>query len=81
MKDPFAFRVSVPLETVSTRIAVRVSPSTSLSFPKTPGAVMVRVSFSATVYSSSTATGASLTAVMVMVTVAVLLSTKPSFAL
>jgi hypothetical protein len=53
-----------------TRPAVRIGPSESVSFARTPGAATLSVPPSLTSYSSSLATGASLTGVMVMCTVA-----------
>ena len=54
---------------------VRLSPSTSVSLPSTPGAATMRSLSSLVVPVSSTATGASLTPVIVIVTVAVFEST------
>ena len=65
----------------ATRAAVSVEPSASVSLPRTPGAKMDMLEFSFRLYASFTATGASLTAVIVIETVATFELAVPSFAL
>ena len=81
MKLPFAFSVTDPCAGLLTRIAVSASPSTSLSFASTPAAATFNAVSSLVLYASFAATGASFTAVTVMLTVAAAESTVPSFAL
>ena len=77
-----AFRVRLPFDGPLTTTAVSASPSTSLSFARTPDAAFtVRVLSSLTLKLSPLATGASFTAATVIATVAVPLSAVPSFAL
>ena len=75
MKVPSALRVRVPLVGPSTSVAVRVLPSASVSLVSTLPLTWVS---SLVVNESSTATGASLTAVTAIVTRAVLLVADPS---
>ena len=77
MKDPSAFRVRVPLVVPSTRVAVRVSPSTSESFDNT---LPVRTVSSSVEKLSATVTGVSLTGLTVIDTVATELVAVPSVA-
>ena len=79
--EPFALSVRVPWVGPLTRMAVRASPSTSLSLASTPGAATVSAVSSLVLEASSPATGASLTGVTVMRTVATSLFSTPSLAL
>jgi hypothetical protein len=72
VNEPFAFSVSVPCAGFADTTAVSAVPSASVSFARTPVPAIVRTASSATEYGPSfTATGASFTAVTVMLTVAV----------
>ena len=80
VKLPFAFKFSVPCVGELTSTAVIASPSTSLSFARTPAAGTLSVAFFAREYDSATATGAVLELLMVSVTVATVESAAPSLA-
>ena len=71
---------STPSATPPIKNANSVSPSTSMSLSNTPGAAITSDPLTETMNASSTATGASLIGSTVMVTVATLLSSNPSFA-
>ena len=77
MKLPSGLRVRVPLAGPSTRVAVSVSPSTSESLVNT---FPVRAVSSSVETASPTATGASLTGLTVIDTVATELVAVPSVA-
>ena len=70
---------TVPLPAVVTAVKERVSPSASVSLAIT--SVLVIEASSATVKVLATATGASFSPVIVIETVAAVLSTVPSFTL
>ena len=80
MKLPSALSVSVPWPGPVTRPAVNAPASTSVSLPNTPGAATLSGWSSVAVYASGSASGASLTALTVIVTVATFESVVPSFA-
>ncbi len=78
VNEPSALRATVPFVVGVDRVACRTSPSTSLSFSSTPGNATFKVVSSFVVLESSRATGASLTAFTVTVTVAVSVPPLPS---
>ena len=75
MNVPSSLSSNVPLAGPSTRVAVKESPSASVSLPNT---LPVRTLSSSVAKESSTATGMSLTASTVMDTVAIELVAAPS---
>ena len=75
MKDPSGLSVSVPLVGPSTRVAVKVSASLSVSLVRT---LPVRTVSSLVLSVSSTVTGVSLTGLTVIDTVATELVAVPS---
>jgi len=81
VKLPSVFSVSAPWLGPVTTTAVRLLPSTSVSFASTPGAVIVSAVSSFVAKLSLTATGASFTGLIVSATVATLESACPSLAL
>ena len=81
MNDPFPDRASVPCVTLpSSRAVSEPAASTSASLASRPGAAIVNWTAVAATYASGCATGASLTAAIVTVTVAVFDTTEPSLA-
>ena len=78
MNDPSVFKLSVPLEGFVILMAVSEVLSTSVSFERTPGAATTAGVSSFVLAVSLAAMGASLTALIVIWTVAVLLVFVPS---
>ena len=79
---PFESRVTVPLDTLSTREADNVSPSMSVSLLKTPSesTTIIRLSPDSRIYSSSNARGASFTGATIMTTLTLSVTFVSSFA-
>ena len=80
VNEPLPSRPDVPLAGGLTTLAVSGLPSASVSLASTPGTATVSGVSSAVLYVSLAATGASLTLVTVMVTVATFEATVPSWA-
>ncbi len=76
--EPSAFNPRLPFSGPVDSAAFNKSPSASVSFARTPGAATFKTASSSTLVESFAATGASLTAATLNVTVAVSLPPLPS---